>query len=88
MSAHTPGRWVIDNKHDPTRVLSTDDRATIVCVVTGPLLNPTVEADARLIAAAPELLDALKVCVGYDEARFMPGYKQALAAIAKAEGRS
>lgn len=42
---------------------------------------------ATMITAAPDMLAALKECVGHDEARFMPGYASAKAAIAKAECR-
>lgn len=49
------------------------------------------EADARLIAAAPELLAALKVMVTKvsfrDEYRFQNELKAARVVIAKAEGR-
>lgn len=47
------------------------------------------EANARLIAAAPDLLAALKtLCAAYEacNGEDHPAYKQARAAIAKAEG--
>ena len=48
--------------------------------------GPTSEANARLIAAAPEMLEALKESAGW----FLSGFirDRALAVIAKAEGRS
>jgi hypothetical protein len=51
-------------------------------------------ADQRLIAAAPDLLEALRVTLRMVEAEFEelagnhPGVRAARAAIAKAEGRS
>lgn len=46
------------------------------------------EADARLIAASPDLLKALKSLVEDENQELIPSYKwqQALKAIAKAEG--
>ncbi len=65
--AHTPGPWRVDDGDSTLRVRSTD---TFVCValVTGGVDSedndlpngPTYQANARLIAAAPELLDALE----------------------------
>ena len=52
--------------------------------------SPTCEANARLIAAAPELLSALSTMLtemGMDENEWnKPTYNQARAAIAKAGG--
>jgi hypothetical protein len=48
------------------------------------------ESNARLIAAAPELLEALKKSVSYDvnnNAEMAAAHVVARAAIAKAEGR-
>ncbi len=53
----------------------------------------TARANARLIAAAPELLAALRVTLSYVADRFgidasaEPVWKQGQAAIAKAEGK-
>lgn len=44
--------------------------------------------EARLIAAAPDMLEALKAMVLNDRHTYRDCHKAALAAIAKAEGRS
>lgn len=41
----------------------------------------------NIIAAAPDLLEALKLFVSGPESRFIIGYHSAMEAIAKAEGR-
>lgn len=48
----------------------------------------TNEANARLIAAAPEMLEALIAIVNYCENRNLPYPASARAAIAKARGES
>jgi hypothetical protein len=67
-----------------------DGKRTCVCVIAG-VQCPGSLADARLIAAAPELLDALKRCVQWlsdldndicEKAELL----NAMDAIAKAEG--
>ncbi|HCF2412865.1 TPA: hypothetical protein NIA64_003513 [Pseudomonas aeruginosa] len=61
---HTPGPWMIERYADGliqivgnVRVVS-DDEEYVTTVVEA--LNPDDEADAHLIAAAPELLEALQ----------------------------
>lgn len=91
MSEHTPGPWGIDR----------DDRGVIDSI--GPVTwwakyaadggLDASDADARLIAAAPELLEALLYIVndtptpGGDAELTAEGYNRACAVIAKAEGR-
>lgn len=54
----TAGPWTID--HEGNRIIGNDASGTIVCHLPGSMRNPSIAADARLIAAAPELLEALK----------------------------
>lgn len=50
--SHTPGPWRIGHKHgSPIRIIGGD--------MTLALVSPQGEANARLIAAAPDLLEAL-----------------------------
>jgi hypothetical protein len=54
--------WKIE-KADPPRILGDElgiRGLEVICEMPGPRSNPTVMANARLIAAAPELLEALK----------------------------
>jgi len=85
----TPGPWVAEQKG--TRVLAKDDRITIVCEVTGSVSNKTTTADAALIAAAPELYDALRLLEDVERncgglAIFQAAMCKARAALAKARG--
>ena len=58
-SKHTPGPWRVDANH-PDYVLSATRCVTIIYGRPG---NATErEANARLIAAAPDMLEALKAC--------------------------
>lgn len=90
-NAHTPGPWF---HHGPSGsqhtaggfVNSTADRngSPVVCSIYGTGGQP-YEANARLIAAAPDLLDALEYALpslGFEEKA------KAVAAIAKARGES
>lgn len=104
---HTPGPWVIGKKPDAhcriyapsethaiARTYGPDLNGIGVCALTGPLN----EADARLIAAAPDLLkaitdllnsaDAAVSCGAVGKHFFHHGRAKARAAIAKAEGRT
>ena len=99
MSGHTPGPWRI-SKYSETAVQAKDGRGV---ASTGGFQssvadeNPTNQANARLIAAAPDLLKAAKTMLQYYDAfvedkTAFPGetemYADPLrAAIAKAEGQ-
>ena len=102
---HTPGPWVVGEPH-PTNACAyvRDDKghevATLYfCSVGGPIgddgiwpEHPNRDANARLIAAAPDMLEALRSLVR-DNAGVTHEYlhiirEKARAAIAKAEGRT
>lgn len=84
---HTPGPWRVDPDY-PWDIQNADGSLEIASV------NPyrredgedgeVGDADARLIAAAPDLLEALRVIA---ESDITNARKVALSAIAKAEGR-
>lgn len=96
--AHTPGPWKAIRADPPFShwaVEATSDGYTAtLCSSDGIGLN---KSDAHLIAAAPELLEALKACAeqldGALGASSRPGsdsydtWKAAIDAITKAEGR-
>lgn len=85
---HTPGPWRIS---DFERLAGEDSRCIMgadgfaVAWIDGSTIKEH-EADARLIAAAPDLLDALKEVVRISD-RKHNAWDKAHAAIAKAEGR-
>ncbi|MCA6480635.1 MAG: hypothetical protein IM557_08540 [Chitinophagaceae bacterium] len=77
MNKHTPGPWVVA------------EEAKIKHPEGTFIAQAQYWPDAYLIAAAPDLLDALRVLVDWfdDETRCEAPLKKAGAAIAKAEGR-
>ncbi len=88
MSAkHTPGEWVVGDAPD-SRVAVYAGNACIA--VVGEQGYPVIDADARLIAAAPELLEALELVENafssctYDRVLVR---RRVNAAIAKAKGQ-
>jgi hypothetical protein len=98
--SHTPGPWHWDSdpvKNDPTgriryRVCAVGKTITQVYYSSFEGGPTNAEADARLIAAAPELLEALKAMLEYanNGTAIHPGalvWDDARAAIAKAEGK-
>ena len=91
---HTKGKWEMEDRSDKiTQVISYDintAEAKDICVVSDDW-NEQV-ANANLIAAAPELFKALKAMTKLFEERIpypnnTQRYKQAIKAIAKAEGK-
>lgn len=103
MSAHTPGPWKIDRYH-PSRSPFGISRDTGDAMQNKSVINSggfarkatdEAEANARLIAAAPDLLEALTLLhnnlAEYQVLNKLGGYdnhdmKMARAAIAKATG--
>jgi hypothetical protein len=93
MSEHTPGPWVTDDIQEGDKyryVLASENEEVIARIM---LLSPwgliiTAEANARLIAAAPDLLEALKAFANeiVPNNPNDPLWVNARAAIAKATG--
>lgn len=90
-NAYTPGPWKIEESNVfPKRITSDTSPAgleTHICEMV--TVNDALFADAALIAAAPELLAALKVMLsrfGGATDKTTPAELQAIAAIAKATG--
>ena len=97
MSKHTPAPWTLGKGKVRVRTEKNNDGISELiaeCYTTGnAILYPPLEereANARLIASAPELLEALKALVAcIDETRGMNAWnalEQANKAISKAEG--
>lgn len=94
--AHTPGKWkFVPNEQQPMLREIQSDRGIGICHVYH-LRNQNWEANARLIAAAPELLQTLKdiqhnaevMCNAEPNPVWIAVDDQCRAAIAKAEGLS
>jgi len=91
MSKHTPGPWRIcikpkSNHWHAGLTVGTDER-TQLRICDPCVLNPNSRANARLIAAAPELLEALidiERTAGIAASESDPVRVRARAAIAKA----
>ena len=65
MSAHTPGPWKVDFKKF-NQVKAENGALIAECRTLNGMVN--LQANARLIAAAPELLEMLKKFVAYENA--------------------
>ncbi len=94
MRKHTPGRWVVAHRGcegKPTVVAHRAGRPSTIALIESGKREEDV-ANARLIAAAPDLLIALKrLSVAMSEINpndYTPELQDADAAIAKAEGRT
>lgn len=67
MNKHTPGPWMVTEDH-----MGEPDRKDVVAVNGGLIATDLEENDARLIAAAPELLEVLKHIVASAPLRGLP----------------
>ncbi len=93
---HTPAPWGFDISKTGKSfvVFQQNENPTLVKHIAGFKLNGDFNmlnedyANAQLIAAAPELLEALKMFIDWkmDENYLMDARKKGIAAIAKAEG--
>lgn len=84
MGKHTDGPWSLWGKSDPSQVISS------VSGFIAQTIGGNDEANARLISAAPEMLEALQAFVdvyGVDDVkRWMKARDNAIEAISKALG--
>jgi len=80
MDNHTPGPWFVEaqNVHSGGRV---------ICRTDWNIRDQVDDANARLIAAAPELLEALEALMAHEPDHSDTLWENALAAIAKAKGQ-
>lgn len=90
---HTPGPWTIEEYGDelPTLVIHRGETENRICFMATPGSHgdpAMIEADARLIAAAPDMLAALKAMheAPYDQP-IGAWFHAIRAAIWKTEGR-
>lgn len=86
-TTHTPGTWVVDEESPVFRreVWVKGCDILVATIEDDNLIGTSADATARLIAASPELLAALRALVASpNDDRAI---NQAVNAIAKAEGR-
>lgn len=88
---HTPGPWVFESEFGSRAFVNTKDESTYIAIQYCDN-REEMAANARLIAAAPELLEALQNCLDIllvadmKTAETETPYTRAKAAIAKATG--
>jgi 2-oxo-4-hydroxy-4-carboxy--5-ureidoimidazoline (OHCU) decarboxylase len=93
-NGHTPGPWAVERADDAYCIANVGNLVIMPC--GGKVKHDNAEADARLIAAAPDLLKACEALVAYDDmieeddGKLMMHYADLVrlsrAAIAKARG--
>ena len=90
--SHTPGPWEIESSFNPGYKNISAQKHTALAQVVWCMedegRSPECEANAHLIAAAPELLEALEALVLDESKEYIPTrlWDAARAAIAKATG--
>ena len=88
---HSPGPWAAGEGVPSERIYSSDGHGVLVATIDPPVIEEEVamkEADARLIAAAPDLLIALSALVNDGCRDDADCWANAAVAIAKAAGRA
>ena len=91
MTAHTPGPWITDSKErtDTARYIMAAARPFPHTIARIDLVNRAEdEANAALIAAAPEMYEALRDLLAVKPNSDAPEWVAARAAIDRAEGRA
>jgi hypothetical protein len=88
MSAHTPGPWTIRREDGDRYLESPGHFGALMCDTQYYPWTPDSDEDWNLIAAAPELLEALIEIRRHPWALPEPVVNQMDAAIAKARGKS
>lgn len=93
---HTHGPWAVDHAFGVGPVSDSDDQSYGMVMAVADIYGDNRVADSRLIAAAPDLLEALErlkcevilsdVDMDYIKTHFQPHLDKAAAAIAKATG--
>lgn len=88
MSAHTPGPWQVEARRGETLICRSDS-----AVLARLAAAKEWRANARLIAAAPELLEALEDCaerlaIHMRHTEDLMAHMRAHKAIAKARGQA
>ena len=93
MTQYTPGSWQVDDSRERFRNTVIHRNGSLIAKIPNVIYPNSVdrEANARLIAAAPELLEALQEALNDAETMQEPYRNEAIcermrAAIAKAEG--
>lgn len=92
MSKHTPGPWtIVPYGNGDSLVIHADQSEWRICFMATPGQSPgamdRIEANARLIAVAPEMLELLKRLDNSLESLGREFRLQIRDAIAKAEGK-
>ncbi len=82
---HTPRPWTIETGHSPGFYYVRAPDADVVALVPG-TPGGGGQADANLIAAAPDLYRAIVTLL--ESSDYLPGRELLVRAVAKAEGRA